>query len=180
MQVPATEIFDVVDENDHVVRQAPRAEVHAQGLRHRAVHILVWNSEGKLFLQKRSMNKDQMPGVWTTSASGHVDSGETYDIAAVREIGEELGIYLAGSDELELLFKHPACHRTGEEFVQVYRTEWNGDLVLHPDEIDSGAWYSPQELDELIRADRRNYAPSFRLIWGIVRGEGEDAFFGES
>ncbi|GHC00688.1 hypothetical protein GCM10007047_16420 [Cerasicoccus arenae] len=174
------EIFDVVDENDSVIGQAPRGVVHADGLRHRAVHILVLNSTGQVFLQKRSMSKDQMPGVWTTSASGHVDSGEDYGIAAVREIGEELGIHLDGPSALELLFKHPACHRTGEEFIQIYRITWDGEMTLDPEEIDGGAWHSPEELDALIRADRRNYAPSFRLIWGIVQGYGEEAFFGDS
>lgn len=173
------ELFDVVDECDVVIGQAPRGHVHANGLRHRAVHILVWNSQGQIFLQKRSMNKDQLPGVWTTSASGHVDSGEEYDFSAVREIGEELGIYLDGPSELDLLFKHPACRHTGEEFIQVYQITWDGDMTLDPDEIDSGAWHSPDALDALIRAERRNYAPSFRLIWGIVRLNDEDAFFGE-
>jgi len=173
------EIFDIVDERDVVIGQAPRGQVHAEGLRHRAVHILVWNSRGQLFLQKRSMNKDQMPGVWTTSASGHVDSGEDYITAAVREIGEELGVHLNGSQPLERLFKHPACRHTGEEFIEVYQTTWDGQMTLDHEEIDSGAWYAPEELDSLVRTDRRNYAPSFRLIWGIVRAGDEDAFFGD-
>ncbi|WP_309400525.1 NUDIX hydrolase [Cerasicoccus maritimus] len=173
------ELFDVVDEQDVVIGQAPRYQVHAEGLRHRAVHILVWNSQNQLFLQKRSMNKDQMPGVWTTSCSGHVDSGENYDIAAVREISEELGIHVSGIEQMDLLFKHPACRYTGEEFVQVYSLTWDGEMTLDPVEIDSGAWYAPDELDALIRADRRNYAPSFRLIWGRVRQNDESAFVGD-
>lgn len=173
------EIFDVVNEHDVVIGQAPRRVVHAEGLRHRAVHILVWNSAGKLFLQKRSMNKDQMPGVWTTSASGHVDSGEDYDFAAKRELDEELGVSINGDHPLKLLFKHPACHRTGEEFIQVYELTWDGGMTLDPEEIDSGAWHAPEELDRLIRADRRNYAPSFRLIWGRLRAGDESAFFSD-
>ncbi|MEO0793587.1 MAG: NUDIX domain-containing protein [Verrucomicrobiota bacterium] len=171
------ELFDVVDENDQVIDQATRGFVHAQGLRHRAVHILVYNSDGQLYLQKRSMNKDQMPGAWTTSASGHVDAGESYDEAAKRELEEELGIPLGTGDEMDLLFKHPACRKTGEEFIQVYRLSWNGPIVPEPEEIDEGAWLNPDDLDELIRNDRRKYAPSFRMIWGIQRGYGEDAFF---
>jgi len=169
----------VVDEFDCVIGQNTRAEVHRRGLRHRAVHILVWNARGQVFVQKRSMTKDQMPGAWTTSASGHVDSGEDYDTAAVREIGEELGIDLSGPEQLELLFKHPACRHTGQEFIQVYRLTWDGEMTLDPDEIDSGQWVAPDELDAMIRANRRDYAPSFRLIWGVVRGEGEEAYFGD-
>src|SRR4029079_19384427 len=93
------EIFDVVNERDEVVGRAPRAEVHACGLLHRAVHVLVYNSKGQVFLQKRSMNKDRQPGVWDSSSSGHVDSGEDYDSCTVRELREELGLVLARPPE---------------------------------------------------------------------------------
>ena len=73
------EIFDVVNEQDQVVGQKPRSEVHRLGLLHRAAHILVFNCRGEVFLQKRSLTKDRQPGLWDSSASGHVDSGESYD-----------------------------------------------------------------------------------------------------
>ena len=70
----------------------PRSEVHRLGLLHRAVHVLVFNSRGEIFLQKRSMTKDREPGKWDSSSSGHVDSGEDYDACAVRELREEIGL----------------------------------------------------------------------------------------
>ncbi|MDP7586167.1 MAG: NUDIX domain-containing protein, partial [Verrucomicrobiota bacterium] len=79
------EIFDVVDANDQVIGQKTRSEVHRLGLRHRAIHLLVFNAEGELFLQKRSTKKDCFPGTWDSSVSGHVDAGETYDACAQRE-----------------------------------------------------------------------------------------------
>ena len=88
------EIFDVVDADDRVIDQQPRSEVHRLGLRHRAIHLLVFNAAGELFLQKRSMKKDCFPGTWDSSASGHVDSGESYDACALREPPEELGLEL--------------------------------------------------------------------------------------
>ena len=87
-----TELLSVVDENDCIIDTCPRHIIHATGLRHRAVHILVFNEQGQLFLQKRSMKKDLNGGLWDTSAAGHVDAGEDYDVSAVREIEEELGI----------------------------------------------------------------------------------------
>lgn len=86
------EIFDVVDENDVPVGKATRAEVHAKDLIHRAVHVLVFNRNGDLWLQKRSLAKDKNPGVWDSSVSGHLDAGEDYLTAAVRELGEEVGV----------------------------------------------------------------------------------------
>ena len=89
------EIFDVVNERDEVIDRQPRSEVHRLGLKHRAVHVLVFNSRGETFLQKRSMTKDREPGKWDSSTSGHVDSGEDYDACAVRELREEIGLTIA-------------------------------------------------------------------------------------
>ena len=88
----ADEFFDVVDRNDAVVGRAARREVHARGLLHRAVHVLVCDGSGRVFLQKRSMKKDIAPGLWDSSCSGHVDSGESYDAAAVRFAGGATGV----------------------------------------------------------------------------------------
>src|ERR1043166_7202136 len=88
------DIFDVVNERDEVIGSRPRSEVHRLGLLHRVVHILVSNSRAEIFLQKRSMKKDRQPGLWDSSASGHVDSGEDYDTCAVRELQEEIGLKL--------------------------------------------------------------------------------------
>src|SRR2546427_9918459 len=118
------EIFDVVNDRDEIIGRNTRAEVHRLGLQHRAVHILVFNSRGEIFLQKRSMKKDCFPGAWDSSASGHLDSGETYGACAVRELREEIGLELAGP--LEKLYKVDACPDTGYEFVWVYRCAAEG------------------------------------------------------
>lgn len=86
------EIFDIVNERDEVIGQRTRGDVHRLGLKHRAVHVLVVNAHGEIFLQKRSMQKDTFPGAWDSSASGHLDTGEDYDACAVRELWEELGL----------------------------------------------------------------------------------------
>ena len=101
------EIFDIVNERDEVVGQNTRREVHARGLWHRAVHVLVFNARGEVFLQKRSIKKDIAAGKWDSSASGHLDSGEDYDACAVREVREEIGLRL--SEPPQRLIKIDAC-----------------------------------------------------------------------
>src|ERR1039457_2536034 len=101
------EIFDVVNARDEVIGQAPRKEVHARGLWHRAVHVLVFNARGEVFLQKRSMKKDIATGKWDSSSSGHLDTGEDYDACAVREVREEIGLRLTHMPQR--LFKVDAC-----------------------------------------------------------------------
>ncbi|MDP1667330.1 MAG: NUDIX domain-containing protein [Methylobacter sp.] len=156
------ELLSVVNENDCVIGTCARHIIHATGLRHRAVHILVFNEQGQLFLQKRSMKKDLNGGLWDTSAAGHVDAGEDYDISAIREIEEELGIT---ESALEPLFKLSATAAIGMEFIQVYRCIHNGPFNLAPDEIDEGDWFSVAEIAERIAADDRLLTETFKTIW---------------
>ena len=157
------EIFDVVNERDEVVGQNTRREVHRLGLKHRAVHVLVFNSRGEIFLQKRSMTKDREAGKWDSSTSGHVDSGEDYDACAVRELREELGLKLATTPQK--LFKIDACGETDAEFVWVYRCESEGPFQLHPDEIERGSWFAPEKIARWIAEKPEELAGAFVLIW---------------
>ena len=157
------ELFDVVNEDDEVIGRQPRSLVHAKGLRHRAAHVLVFNSNGKVFLQLRSMSKDNNPGVWDSSCSGHVDAGETYTEAAVRELMEEIGLTV--KSPLEPLFKINACEETDQEFVWVYRTQSEGPFALNTDEIDEGRWLTQDDVTTALLETPEKYSPSFRLIW---------------
>jgi isopentenyldiphosphate isomerase len=157
------EIFDVVNERDEVVGQASRREVHQRRLLHRAVHVLVFNSRGEVFLQKRSMKKDCSPGAWDSSASGHLDRGEDYDAGAVRELREELGVSLAIGPHR--VFKLESCAETGFEFCWVYRGEHEGPFALHPEEIERGGWFEPGRVDAWMAERAGDFAGAFRLIW---------------
>jgi isopentenyl-diphosphate delta-isomerase type 1 len=159
------DIFDIVNERDEVIGRAPRGEVHARGLLHRAVHVLVFNSRGEVFLQKRSMKKDRQPGVWDSSCSGHVDSGEDYDQTAVRELREEIGLNLSAPPQR--LFKIDACEETDAEFVWVYRCENEGPFQLHPDEIEKGDWFARERVSAWIQEKPQEFAPAFVMIWKL-------------
>ena len=170
----AEEIFDIVNERDEVIGRKPRSEVHARGLLHRAVHVLVFNARGEFFLQKRSMNKDRQPGVWDSSCSGHVDSGEDYDQTAVRELREEIGLSLSATPER--LFKIDACAETDAEFVRVYRCQNDEPFHLHPEEIETGGWFSPEQVTRWIKEKPQEFAPAFIYIWNLFNsGKGPNA-----
>jgi isopentenyldiphosphate isomerase len=157
------EIFDVVNERDEVVGRERRSVVHRTGLKHRAVHVLMFNSRGEVFLQKRSMSKDTHPGVWDSSSSGHLDCGEEYDPCAVREVREELGYEL--KCEPTRVLKIDACEQTGQEFVWVYRCESEGPFKLHPEEIEDGKWFSVEDVSNWMKARPQDFAPALLLIW---------------
>lgn len=156
------DIFDVVDEYDNVIDQKPRSVVHAEGLKHRAVHVLVFNEENELFMQKRSMNKDTWPGAWDASCTGHVDAGETYKEAAFRELEEELG--WQPSNELEFLFKLNPCEKTGQEFIEVYRVIGSGPFRLNTEEIEIGEWMDLPNLTQRVGFTPKKFSSAFRLV----------------
>ncbi len=159
------EIYDIVNERDQVVGQATRAEVHAKHLWHRAVHVLVFRGDGKVFLQKRSRWKDSSPQCWDSSSSGHVDAGEDYPTAAVRELGEELGLTVCGPEVLTPLLRLAACMETGCEFVAIYQIQHEGPFALNPAEIEGGEWFSLDEVSRAMRERPREFTTAFYYLW---------------
>ena len=131
------------------------------------MHLLVVNAARQVFLHKRSKTKDLFPGVWDSSAAGHVGAGEDYDGTAVRELEEELGCRPVKPPER--LFKIEARQETGQEFVWVYRVESEGPFVLQTEEIECGDWFSPEEIDRWIKEKPQEFAPALLFIWPRVQ-----------
>ena len=159
------ESFSVVDERDRVVGAAPRSQVHANNLLHRAVHLLVFNSAGEVYLQLRSRSKDRHPLAWDSSAAGHVNASEEYDQTAARELREELGIEIS----LEKVAKLSASERTGYEFICLYRGSHQGELRPNPSEIEAGRFFPLPIVDAWIKARPQEFAPGFIECWKIWR-----------
>jgi len=157
------ELISVVDKDDHFIENKPRNLVHQLGLRHRAVHILVFNDKQQLFLQKRSLSKDINAGLWDTSAAGHVDAVESYDTCAHRETIEELGVCV--DETLSFLFKLPAKPETGMEFVQVYRSTHNGPFTLEAGEIDGGKWFDTKTISLRVAENDPSLTVTFKTLW---------------
>lgn len=87
------EMLPIVDELGNIIGASTRGECHnGSKLLHPVVHLHVFNSKGELFLQKRPEWKDIQPGKWDTAVGGHIDLGESVDIALHREAYEELGL----------------------------------------------------------------------------------------
>lgn len=142
MQSPH-ELFDVCDAEDHVIGQATRAEVHARQLLHRAVHIWIFRSDGRLVTQRRSATKDQYPSTLTSSASGHVDAGEDYLSAALRELREELGLT---GHELQRVVKLSASPQTAYEHTVLFLVTTDEELTPDPEEVSGLETYTLLEL----------------------------------
>jgi len=159
------EFFDIVDDQDRVIGQMARSEVHRRKLLHRAVSIFVFDSRGRLLLQQRSATKDEYPLCYTSSASGHVSAGENYDETAPRELQEELGL----TSPVERLEKFPAGPETANEFTVLYRTITDTPPQFEPDEIAGGAFYELPEIDEWLANAPQQFSPPFQVAYRWYR-----------
>jgi 16S rRNA (adenine1518-N6/adenine1519-N6)-dimethyltransferase len=159
------ECFPIVDKNDRILRYAARSEAHGDNLRHRAVHILIFNPAGDVYLQQRSRWKDRHPLKWDSSAAGHVADGESYDQTAQRELKEELGVTVA----LQKVSKLPASEHTGQEFIWLYRGLVSDNLVPAKSEIEQGVFLPPTIIDGWTSSRPEDFAPGFLECWKTYR-----------
>lgn len=150
------EVFDLVDESDRPIGTALRSEVHGDPTKiHRVAHVLLFDSGGRLFLQKRSPAKDVQPNKWDTSVGGHVDAGESYRAAAIREMREELGVENA---ELTVLYKYLHRNDYESEYVTTFQCVHDGPVTVNPEEIVDGRFWS---LREIRSAPSELFTPNF-------------------
>jgi 16S rRNA (adenine1518-N6/adenine1519-N6)-dimethyltransferase len=159
------ELLAVVDANDQPLAPRDRATIHKENLLHRAVHVLLLNRHGELLLQKRSYRKDRFPGRWDSSASGHVDAGESYRRCAGRELEEEIGV----TAPLVELAKVPASAATGHEFIQVFGGIHEGPFHWNQHEIDTGGFFPIELVDQWVAARPVDFASGFVECFRTVR-----------
>lgn len=147
----ATEMVDVVDDDDRVIATVTRARMRAEVLQHRAVSIAVFGSDGRLLVHRRADTKDVWPGMWDIAAGGVVAAGESYDEAARRELAEELGI--AGVQLVPLgegRYRDDAVVLIGRGYTVVS----DGPFTFTDGEIAEVRWVDRAALDALLATER--------------------------
>lgn len=160
------ELFDIVDENNHVIGQALRSVVHRTGLWHRGMNICLFTRDGKLLTQQRSQNKDKFPSALDCSVSEHVQRGEEYAQTAARGLREELGI--AGIELRRLLEFRMEHGDHDNEISQLFEGSVDPNTVhFDPVEIDHIAYYTLNELLAMLNARQTRFSPWFEqlVLW---------------
>ncbi len=139
-------LVDIVDEQDTVVGHEFKRKVHETGLLHRIVHVFVFNQSGDVFLQTRARKEGLGTGKLDASVGGHVEKGESYRHAAIREMKEELGI------DVPILFavrffqkEHGYSH-----YCTCYTARNEGPFKTDPTETVHGRFYSKADILALL------------------------------
>ena len=154
------EYFDIVDENDKVIGKASRDEVHQNKLIHRAVTIFVFNSKNELYMIQRSKDKKLNPLKWQGSASGHVESGESYEEAAKRELKEELNIDAEPNYEFDI----KVYSDEQKEHFKLFSITSDNPITTN-EEIEQSKFMSVNDIKKMIENNSNQFRDAFLLMF---------------
>lgn len=164
------EIFPLVDEQGNVIGQATRSECHSGSkLLHPVIHLHVFNKEGKLFMQKRSASKDIQPNKWDSSVGGHIDLNETPQQAALREAGEEIGLY---NLTIHYLDKYIIETDVERELTYCFYTITDQIPRVDMKEVSDGRFWEIGEIKNQLK--KGIFTPNFELDFGHFLSDGLD------
>lgn len=135
-------MVDIVDEFDVVIDTVPRSHMRAENLRHRGVGIAVLDRHDRLLVHRRADDKDVWPGYWDMASGGVVEAGESYEVAAIRELAEELGIEGVPLTALGRIIFEDDDVRV---ISQCYFVRFDGEVRCTDGEVVEVRWVSPEE-----------------------------------
>jgi isopentenyldiphosphate isomerase len=148
------ELVVLVDERNQVVGSAPRWQMRAERLLHRSTYILVFNRDGKLWVQKRTLTKDIYPGYWDPATGGVVLAGESYEEGARRELAEEMGI---GGVPLSRHFDFYYEDDASRVWGAVFSCRWDGEITPQAEEVERVELMTVEEISR--RAQQEPFTP---------------------
>ncbi|MEM2915978.1 MAG: NUDIX domain-containing protein [Candidatus Woesearchaeota archaeon] len=158
------EMLDVVNEKNKVVGKEAREKCHKKFLAHRIIQAFVFDKKGRIFVAKRSKRKAVYPGLLDVSIAGHVDAGETYHQAAIREIHEELGIK---PKNIKQLFKFRHKTKPENAFIVQYQLTVPRVGKLNKREIESGKFIEWGKMLDMLKRTPKKFAPTSRAALKI-------------
>ena len=172
-----------VTENDDVIGPISKLDSHhKEGKFHRAFSVMLFDSTGRLLLQRRASHKITFPNVWANSCCSHpLHSDEEMELknalgvkrAAIRKLEQELGINPSQVpiEKFEFVTKMRYQARQNEDWIEreidhCLVIHADVDLEINPNEVDEVMWVSQEDLEEMLVAeDPENViAPWFRCI----------------
>lgn len=172
------EIIDICDENNTIIGQWDKAEIHEKWIRHRASHIRVYKENGEILIQHRAKEKKLYPDMRDVSAAGHVPSWEDELEGAVRELEEELGLSVSAGDlELIDIRKQPWVTLNGitnNEFYYIYFYKYTGNfenLSIQKEEVQDIKVTTIHDLLDNLQKQPEKFVPHTQGYWWFVTSE---------
>ena len=153
------EMMDIVNENDQVLGSTSREEIYAKQHYHRIAHVIIFNNKKEMALQLRSKTISFCPGHWTTAVGGHVQAGETYEDAALREYKEELGT----TSKLKFIAKDYYAPPERKKFLGIFETTYNGPFKLEKGKVDKVEYFSLKKIQEMLDSGEK-FHPELTFI----------------
>jgi len=163
------EKLDIVNEDDNIIGQDTRENIHQHGLLHREIHVIVYNDKGEILFQKRAKDKDICGGLLDVSVGGHVDLGEDYEEAAIKELEEETGISvdrkcLVFLEKKRSNYSEQNTGRINNTYRSIYSYKYNGDvkdLKVEKGKADSLEFWSLDDILNLTEENKKMFIDKF-------------------
>lgn len=154
------ELLDVVNDDDLVISQEMRSNVHQHGLLHRGIHVFLVTLEGQLLVQQRGRHQEAFPLTLDCSVSEHVKAGENYQQAAHRGLAEELGIQ---GVRINPLVKFKMVYGPNDfEICVLYEGTVHPTMVcFNPQEVEGIAYYQLEDLQALVQRREKRFSSWF-------------------
>lgn len=149
------EYLDLVNENDEIIGKEDRDVIYKNNWRNfRVINIMIFTSDNKIIVPKRSSNRRVFPNCFDCSVGGHVSSGETYEQAAYRELEEELGIVDVKLEEIGY-FKPQDIDTSA--FSKMYKLVYDEKLNYDKDGIQEIYYMTKEEISKLIDENPKQF-----------------------
>jgi len=166
---PAEELvalYDPADPAGRVVGAAIRSQVRRENLPHAATSVFLRRPGGELFVHRRSAGKDLWPGYHDCASGGVVLAGEDPDVAAVRELGEELGVTGVA---LRSLLRTWYRDRHTWYLAHVYEAFWDGPVAFADGEVAEGWWEPEGRLRARLADPSWPFVPDTRALLELIK-----------
>ncbi len=165
------ELVVLVNEKDEVLGYKEKLEAHQQGILHRAISVIIFNSKGEMLIQQRSLKKYHWAGIWSNTCCSHPRKDETYQAAAERRLFEELGFRTQLTEAFHFIYKafDAPSGLTEHEYDTVFTGIYNEQFQFNKDEIEAIEWISVADLEKDITANPDKYSFWFKIILDELR-----------